>query len=199
MDIKVCRNCKTPLNIGKEITELRFKRSDYICKPCLKEHSSKWRATRKEELKDYRKKYRKDNIDTLTEYDRERYKKNKDKVKKYVTEYQFERRKLDPIFKLSMDTRNLINQSFKRTLKGKYKKSKKTEEILGCTLLEFINHLESLFKKGMSIGNHGEWHIDHIIPISSAKNIKEVYKLNHYTNLQPLWASENLKKSNKIT
>jgi hypothetical protein len=50
----------------------------------------------------------------------------------------------------------------------------------------------------MSWDNHGEWHIDHIIPLSSAKNESDLYKLFHYTNLQPLWAFDNLSKGNKI-
>jgi hypothetical protein len=50
----------------------------------------------------------------------------------------------------------------------------------------------------MSWENYGEWHIDHIIPISSAKTNQEVYKLNHHTNFQPLWAEDNLRKSNKL-
>ena len=50
----------------------------------------------------------------------------------------------------------------------------------------------------MSWENKGEWHLDHIIPISSATNEKEVYELNHYTNFQPLWSIDNLMKSNKF-
>lgn len=49
----------------------------------------------------------------------------------------------------------------------------------------------------MNWENYGEWHLDHIIPISYAKTIEDIYKLNHYTNLQPLWASENLSKGNR--
>ena len=50
----------------------------------------------------------------------------------------------------------------------------------------------------MSWDNYGKWHIDHIIPLSSANSEDDIYKLCHYTNLQPLWAEDNLKKSNKI-
>jgi hypothetical protein len=58
--------------------------------------------------------------------------------------------------------------------------------------------MESLFKEGMTWDNHGEWHIDHIIPISSGKTEDEVVKLCHYTNLQPLWKTENLLKGDKL-
>jgi hypothetical protein len=50
----------------------------------------------------------------------------------------------------------------------------------------------------MNWSNRKEWHIDHIIPLSSAKTEEELLKLFHYTNLQPLWANDNIKKSNKI-
>jgi hypothetical protein len=76
----------------------------------------------------------------------------------------------------------------------------KTTEFLGCNVLELKNHLEFQFKEGMSWNNHGlfGWHIDHIKPLSSAKTEKELYILCHYTNLQPLWAKDNLSKGNKI-
>ena len=71
---------------------------------------------------------------------------------------------------------------------------------MGCSIESLISHLESQFKDGMSWDNYGYygWHIDHIIPLSSVSSEDEVYKLCHYTNLQPLWAEDNLKKSNKI-
>lgn len=66
---------------------------------------------------------------------------------------------------------------------------------------EFIVYLKSLFIEGMTLENHGSckecWHIDHKIPISSAKTKEEIIKLNHYTNLQPMWSRENIKKEIK--
>lgn len=50
----------------------------------------------------------------------------------------------------------------------------------------------------MTFENHGEWHLDHIIPLASAINEEDIIKLNHYTNFQPLWSKENLKKGSKI-
>lgn len=82
----------------------------------------------------------------------------------------------------------------------------KSEEIVGCTLEELRQHIESQFTEGMSWDNYGEWHLDHIKPLSSFNivdeeklciNIDEAKKANHYTNLQPLWAADNMKKSNR--
>jgi hypothetical protein len=61
-----------------------------------------------------------------------------------------------------------------------------------------MEYLGDLFTEKMNWDNYGEWHIDHIIPLSSANTEEEIYKLCHYTNLQPLWAEDNIKKSNKI-
>ena len=78
------------------------------------------------------------------------------------------------------------------------RKKNKTFEIVGCTPEFLKEHLEKQFVDGMTWENRGEWHIDHKIPLSSAKTEEELYKLCHYANLQPLWAEENLKKGNKI-
>lgn len=79
-----------------------------------------------------------------------------------------------------------------------YSKKCKANEIIGCSKEEFETHLESKFTKGMSWENRSMWHVDHIIPLASAKSVEELYKLNHYTNLQPLWAKDNMKKGKKI-
>lgn len=81
-------------------------------------------------------------------------------------------------------------------------KSKKNHSIeyLGIDIESYKKYLQQLFDSRMNWNNYGikGWHIDHIIPISSAKNEEELIKLFHYTNTQPLWAEDNLKKSNKI-
>lgn len=82
-------------------------------------------------------------------------------------------------------------------LNGIGAKLTKTEIMLGCTYAELRDHLESMFKDGMSWDNRGRWHIDHIIPLSSAKTPEEVIKLCNFRNLQPLWEQDNKKKGNK--
>lgn len=120
---------------------------------------------------------------------------NKDKIKEYNLLYFKNRRQIEPLFKLRTNTRNLILNSIKR--QG-YTKQSKTFEILGCSYKEFKQHLERQFTKGMTWQNQGEWHLDHIYPVSLAKDEAEIIKLNHYTNFQPLWAKDNLEKNNKI-
>jgi len=81
-------------------------------------------------------------------------------------------------------------------------KENKTVELLGCSIEECKSYLESKFIEGMSWDNHGlyGWHIDHIIPCASfdLTDPAQQQKCFHYTNLQPLWAEENLKKGCKI-
>ena len=80
-------------------------------------------------------------------------------------------------------------------------KNNKTAKILGCTPEQLRKHIESQFKPGMTWENYNSetWHIDHIIPLASAKNITEIEKLCHFRNLQPLWAKDNLKKGKKLS
>ena len=107
-----------------------------------------------------------------------------------------ERRKKDPVFKLLTTLRGRIV----KVLKGN-SKSKSTQELIGCNIEQLWIHLEKSFKPGMTRENHGKWHLDHIIPCSSFDLTKpeEQAQCFHYTNLQPLWASENLAKGSKIS
>jgi len=109
--------------------------------------------------------------------------------------YSKNRKKSDVTFRISTKIRSMISSYLKS--KGVVKK-KKSEEILGCKYYELKIYLESKFKEEMSWENYGLWHIDHIVPISFAKTEEEIYLLNHYTNLQPLWAKDNLSKGNRF-
>jgi hypothetical protein len=73
-----------------------------------------------------------------------------------------------------------------------------SEMIIGLSPKAFKRYIEKQFKPGMSWDNYGEWHIDHIIPLSIANSEISAIKLNHYTNLRPLWADENSVKGAKI-
>jgi len=175
--------------ISKRQKQYRDENSDKI---------KQYRDDNVEKLKEYHKCYRKDNLDDLKEYQKKYAKLNRSKINDRVKERKIE----DPLFKLSSNIRCLVKNSIKKL---GYIKSKKSEEILGCSLEYFKEYLESQFEPWMTWDNNGiyskvkvTWQIDHIIPISSAKTEEEVLKLSHYTNFRPLDSFENLKKSNKI-
>jgi hypothetical protein len=171
-----------------------------------KEKIIKYRENNKEKLNEYLKKYYKNNKEKHKEYRKEYYENNKEKLNEYnkeyrinnkekLNEYKTNKKQTNPLFKLRINISGLIYQSIKK--KGFTKRSQ-TYKILGCTYEEFKIHLENQFTKGMNWENQGEWHLDHIYPVSLAKDEEELYKLNHYTNFQPLWAEDNLKKGNKV-
>lgn len=101
----------------------------------------------------------------------------------------------DELFYLKVRCRSRIYEIFRN---NKIQKNKSTEELIGCTYEELKIHIEKQFKNGMNWKNKGKWHIDHIKPLSLAKTEEEIIKLCHYTNLQPLWEEDNIKKSNKF-
>lgn len=70
--------------------------------------------------------------------------------------------------------------------------------MLGCSWEQLRDYIENQFVDGMTWENRNLWHIDHIVPLSSAKTIEELEKLCHYTNLQPLWALDNMSKGAKL-
>jgi hypothetical protein len=119
---------------------------------------------------------------------------NLDKHRDNCSKAEAERNK-DPIYNMKCRLRRRIIHVFER---NGWKKDMRTLEYIGCSPKELKEHLENQFKEGMNWDNRGEWHIDHIIPLSSAKTKEELIKLNHYSNLQPLWAKENLCKGAKL-
>jgi len=120
--------------------------------------------------------------------------KKKDKERRYDRwKFKF---KNDSLFALKKRLRVLIRGSFRKS--GYTNFSTRTEEIIGISYNDFKLYMESKFVDGMNWENRDLWHIDHIIPLSTAKSEQELIALSHYTNLQPLWAIDNLKKGDKI-
>jgi hypothetical protein len=223
MERKVCSKCKEEKEVC-EFSKNSSRKDGYHpqCKNCKKE----WRLNNREHVLEYHKNYNKKNTDKRNEYYKNRkqsnpeevsnyhkkYKeqnkeklvisnknyrdKNLKKILKYNSEYKKKRRNFDPFYSLTSNIRSRISTFLK--LKN-ISKNNKTFEIVGCNQEFLKEHLEKQFTEGMTWGLMGKHiHIDHIIPLSSAKTEEEVFKLCHYTNLQPLWAEDNLKKSNKI-
>lgn len=102
------------------------------------------------------------------------------------------RRKTDPDFRMKTNISILIGRSIKQ-------KKSSACKILGCTVPEFRVWIEAKFVPGMTWDNHGEWHLDHITPVSWAKSESDFIRLNHYTNFQPLWAKDNISKGNRYS
>lgn len=137
----------------------------------------------------YRKKWRQSAH--FKEYNRSL--KRKPYYQKYANERVKAKRKSDPMFRLRCACTDRVRQY----LKGR---RKSTMEIVGISIGELRNYLEIKFLPGMSWDNYGRygWHVDHIIPLASAKNKEEIIRLCHYSNLQPLWAADNISKGAKI-
>jgi len=152
--------------------------------------------------KKYAKKYALENKKIIQKREKEYRKNNKKRIRTWNSEYSKKRRKTDKIFKLRINVSNMIRDSFRR---NGLTKNMLTSNIIGCSFIELKNYLEKQFlhwmnweNKGLYNGqlNHG-WDIDHIIPISSAKTIEDVIRLNHHTNLQPLcsYINRDVKKA----
>jgi hypothetical protein len=202
MVMKVCKKC----GVEKEISEFGILSSSYDgkrhqCKKCVNFYLKKNRSeTANQRKSSYNKLYRIKNREVINEKIKIYYEKNPDKKVKgnleYFRSYHSNRYKIDILFKLSKILRSRINKIVKL---NNINKKTKTFDIVGCSSQFLKEYLENKFTEGMSWDNYGVygWHIDHIIALSSAKTEEEICKLGHYTNLQPLWAEDNLKKSNK--
>lgn len=179
---KYCKNCYI------------IHRKQYI-KQYNKNYKSNWKEKNKEYYKKYCKEYGKKRYNKNKEYfklqNKIYYKNNKEYFNNKSNEYY----KNNELYRLSKICRSRIYEFLKiRNMN----KTNSTFNIISCSKIKLKKYLESKFTKGMSWDNQGLWHIDHIIPLSSAKTKEELYKLCHYTNLQPLWAKDNLSKGDKI-
>ena len=118
---------------------------------------------------------------------------NREKIKERRAERHAERYEHDPQYRLALQLRSCLSGA----LKGNFKTGSAVRN-LGCSIEELRAYLEAQFQSGMSWKNHGKrgWHIDHIKSLAAfdLTDHAQLLKACHYTNLQPLWAAENLSK-----
>ena len=194
METKVCNKC----NVDKDVTE--FYSGRRRCKLCYNKYKKKSTPEQREEYNRRRKEKYYENHEEELEKSRLWKKRNPEKVveyrRGYMSGYEKKRMENDPLYNVSRTVRNLIKCSIYH--KG-FTKNSRTFEILGCTYEEFKEHIESRWEDWMNWDNYGlyngkencGWEYDHIIPVSSAKCEEDIYKLNHYSNIQPLCSYVN--------
>lgn len=196
MKTKKCIKC----NLDKKICEFfNSKRSkdgfSTVCKLCNNIRGKNYVKNNSEKEKIRGKKWTKNNPEKVREKEKRYLKKNQEKRLRWRKEYERKRKK-NIAYRLKSNYSSLLSTVFK--YKG-VKKPKKTLLLLGCDIDFFFKYIENKFIDGMTFENYGKWHLDHIIPISSAgDDLEKLIKLCHYTNLQPLWAIDNIRKGNKI-
>lgn len=191
------------------------------CVECAAIARKKHRADHADEVREKRSKYRESRRELDRQQERERRAKNPEKAKErvrrwrarniekckenariqwqkiraQVMEKKKERYANDSIYAMSANVRSTVGKAFGRF---GYTKRSRTSELVGCAWDELKKHIEKQFRRGMNWENRGvAWHIDHIVPLASATTPEELRALCHFTNLRPLPALENHRKSAK--
>lgn len=166
------------------------------CQECSRRKSAKFRSQNPEKHKASHREWREKNKEKHCQNAKNYYRANRKKANETKRKRRLERRKADPLFALKTSVRSAVTKAFKN--KG-YSKTSQAGTILGCDWNQLKHHIESQFTNGMNWDNRHKWHIDHIIPLASAQSKEDVERLNHYSNLRPLWSIDNLKKGAKTT
>lgn len=196
---KICKQCKTDKDLSlyhKDIT--KFDGFHTYCKSCRMFIRKLHYLNNKEKTKKQCKKWRLNNRDKENINAKNWRKNNPDLHKKILIRYR-QKRKQNSQYRLIDSLRQRLRISLKVK---RWNKNNSLKTYLGCNREFLINYLESKFTEGMTWDNYGlgqnKWNIDHIYPLSLAKTKDELYKLQHYSNLQPLWHELNIKKSNRL-
>lgn len=163
----------------------------------LREYNRRYGQKHKERIRDAHREYERANKLMLTKARKAWYLKNHDSIRMRKRQWARKKRKESVEFRLLHCLRNRLRS----VVKGNYK-SARTMTLVGCSIGDLKAHPERLFRDGMSWDNHGKygWHIDHILPCASFDMSKEEEQKRcfHFSNLQPLWARENLSKRAKV-
>lgn len=180
----------------KEANNARSRAYYHKNKERLKRRMAEWRKANKEQIQQNNARYRQTSKDKIAK-SKDRWRKtNPDKVRAIQTRYAGKKLKTDPVFCLKNRMRVRMCQALRSA--GASKQCK-TLSLIGCSSDQLKKHIESRFLPGMTWANRRRWHVDHIVPIASFDiSTEDGQKAAfHYTNLQPLWAEDNLKKSDK--
>ena len=205
----ICKKCsdKEWYENNKERKSLKVKEWCENNKELIKSSSKEWYIKNKEQVNEKSKEWYENNKEKVLEKQKEWYENNKERKSLKVKEwrernpnfkrnYENNRYKNDTIFRIKI----LISSGLRRGFNNsELKKNNRTEIILGISFNDFKLYLESKFEDWMNWENQGlyngelnyGWDIDHIIPISTAKNEDDIIILNHYKNLQPLCSKVN--------
>ena len=186
---KICKICH------KEKTINLFPKNRNTCKECYRpletERNKKYKESKNLQAKEY---YQKNKIKSANKNKKWR-ENNKEKILILGRDYQKRKCRTDENFRIKKNLRVRINSALKSKNSTKLLT---TMELLGCTIEEFKTYLESKFTVGMDWDNYGKfgWHIDHIKPCVSFNltDFEEQKKCFHFSNLQPLWWYDNIKK-----
>lgn len=192
--------CKTCVNKIYEINKVKIAKHHqewYIKnKKKIAKINRKWRVKNKAKIAEHGKEYYNNNKVKTAKRNKKRYSENKERILEQIREYKTKKYKTDIRFKILQNLRGRINS----VLHGN-NKSLRTMFLVGCEIDYLMYHIQKKFTKGMSWDNYGlgGWEMDHIKPCSKFDLSKksEQLKCFNYTNIQPLWAEDNLKKGNK--
>lgn len=174
---RICKNCGA----------IHFRHQQQVCSDQCKEERAKHRGKRQRE--NFKARHGKDY------WRKHEAKRDIEKKRESWNKARRERTKSDPTWAIKDRVRVRTKEAFRRM---GYGKSATTKEIIGCDWPTLKAHIERQFVRGMSWSNRERWHVDHIIPLASAKTSEEVVRLCHFSNLRPLWADENLSKGDRI-
>ena len=171
-----------------------FKLPRNVDKEAKKEYDSNRYQNKKEEIIERASTYYLNNKELVISRVSEYTSNNREKSRGYKRRNKKNRLREDPYYRLLHNLRCRLNQAFRDQ---KYKKSGRTLTLTGCTILELVSHLTSLFQDGMTLGNYGLWQIDHIIPCFKWDLRCPIQRVLcfHYTNLQPLWVADHREKT----
>lgn len=221
--VKRCKVCGALKNLDEFYRDKRTKNGHlFCCKACGKEQNKKWRSENPEKVRETKRRWKDKNL----EKERRWWAENPEKARGYARKWRA--KNAENIRKAEKRWRAENHERFKeicRRAKKKYlstpkrklhktisggvykslngsKAGRSWEGLVGYTVNDLKKRLERLFQPGMSWDNYGQWHVDHIIPMSafnfktsSDTDFKKCWALK---NLQPMWAKDNIKKSNKL-